>query len=54
MTLIPLGRETLLGRLVLSALFCAQAGMLGSLAVAIIPLIVEALDSRFRRKDRRR
>jgi hypothetical protein len=54
MTWIGLGREMLLGRFVIAALLCAQAGVLSALAVAILPFLVEVLQLRSCRKHRHR
>jgi hypothetical protein len=47
-----IGQEVLLERVVALALLCAQVGLLGALAVAILPLVAEALELRSCGKDR--
>jgi len=46
MTWIRLGQEVLLERFVIAALACAQVGVLGALAVAILPFVSELLQIR--------
>ena len=50
MTWIRLGQEVLLGRFVIAALACAQAGMFGALAVAILPFVSEVVQNRSSRR----
>lgn len=53
MALTDLGEELVLERVALAAFYCAQIGVLGALAVAILPLLVEILRLRRCRKNSR-
>ena len=54
MTWIRLGQEVLLEKVIASTLLCAQLGLLGALAVAILPFVSEVLQLRSSQKRRRR
>ena len=54
MTWVRLGQEVLLERLLIAALACAQVGVLGALAVAILPFVSEVLQIRSSRKQKGR
>ena len=54
MTWLGLRQEVLLEKVVPLALLCAQIGLLGALAVAILPFVSEALELRSCQKHRRR
>ena len=54
MTWIHLGQQVLMERFVIAALLCAQVGVLGALAVTILPFLSEALQLRSSRRNKGR